>query len=91
VSRVLFVEPFLDTPDSARGGDLFPLSHGLPRHACVIAADIAALRTCDELLGSCGDVAEACIMHGLSQAQRVIRNLHAIEEASTFGVRWNST
>jgi hypothetical protein len=92
LSRVLFVEPLLDAPNSAiaaRGGDLLPLSHGLPRHARIIAADIAALRTCEELLGCRGDVGETCIMHGLSQAQRVIRNLHAIKE--TCGVRQNST
>jgi len=90
VSRALFVGPFLDAPDSAiaaRGGDLLPLSHGLPRHARVIAADIAALRACEELLGCRGDVGEARIMHGLSQAQRVIRNLHAIKEAGTCEVR----
>ena len=90
VSRVLFVEPFLDSPDPAiatRGDDLLPLSHRLPRYACVIAADIAALRTCEELLGCCRDVGEARIVHGLSQAQRVIRNLRPIQEASTYGVR----
>jgi hypothetical protein len=72
------VEPFLDSPDPAiatRGDYLLPLSHWLPRHARVIAADIAALRTREELLGCCRDVSEARIMHGLSQAQGVICNL----------------
>jgi hypothetical protein len=85
--RALFVEPFLDTPDPAIGDDLLPLSYGLPRHARVIATDITTLRPCKELLGCRRDVGQARIMHRLSQAQRIIRNLHAVEEkASMCGV-----
>jgi hypothetical protein len=65
------VESFLDAPDPAiatRGDDLLPLSHGLPRHARVIATDNAALRTGEEVLRCRGDVGEARIVHGLSQA-----------------------
>ncbi len=51
--RVLLVQSFLDAPDPAHaacGCDLLPLSHGLPRRTCVIAADIPALCACEELL-----------------------------------------
>lgn len=58
--HALFVESLLDAPDSVipapRGDDLLPLCHGLSRHARVVAADIAALRTCEELLGRRGEV-----------------------------------
>ena len=63
------METFLNAPDpavAARGDDLLPLSHGLPRHARVIATDDAALRTGEEVLRGRGDVGEARVMHGLS-------------------------
>ena len=52
--HVLFVETLFDSPDSvfiARGDDLLPLGHWFPCGACVIAADVAALGACDEVLG----------------------------------------
>ena len=77
--HVLFVETFFDSPDSvfvARGDDLFPLGHWLPCNARIIAADVAALRACEEVLGCRSrEISEARIMHGLSQAQRIIRDL----------------
>jgi hypothetical protein len=73
------VETFLDSPDSvfvARGDDLLPLGYWLPCNARVIAADVTALRACEEVLGCrSGEISEARIMHGLSQAQRIIRDL----------------
>ena len=77
--HVLLVETFFDSPDSvfiARGDDLLPLGHWLPRGACVIAADVATLCACDEVLGCRSrEISEARIVHGLSQAQGIIRNL----------------
>ena len=77
--HVLFVETFLDSPDSvfgARGDDLLPLGYWLPCSARVIAADVAALRACEEVLGCRSrEISEARIVHGLSQAQGVISNL----------------
>jgi len=77
--HVLFVETFLDSADSvfvARGDDLLPLGHWLPCNARVIAADVTALRACEEVLGRCSrEISEARIVHGLSQAQGIIRNL----------------
>jgi hypothetical protein len=75
------VETFLDGPDPAiatRGDDLLPLSHRFPCRACVISTDIATLSACDEVLGGRGEVGEAGVMHGLSQAQGVVRDLYAI-------------
>ena len=69
----------LDSLDSvfiARGDDLLPLGHWLPRGRYVIAADVAALRACEELLGCRSrEISEVRIVHGLSQAQGIIRNL----------------
>ena len=77
--HVLFVETFFDSPDSvliACGDDLLPLGHWFPCSARVIAADVAALGACDEMLGCCSrEISEARIMHGMSQAQGIIRNL----------------
>jgi hypothetical protein len=69
--NVLFMQPFLDAPNPAVAAlrdNLLPLSHGLPRHTRVIAANIAALGACEELLGCRGYVGETRIVHGLSQA-----------------------
>lgn len=76
------METFLDGPDSAiaaRGDDLLPLSHRFPCRARVIATDIATLGACEEVLGGRGEVGEAGVMHGLSQAQGVVRDLYAID------------
>jgi hypothetical protein len=65
------MQPFLDAPNPAVPAlrdNLLPLSHGLPRHTRVIAADVAALRACEKLLGCRGYVGETRIVHGLSQA-----------------------
>jgi hypothetical protein len=70
-SYVLLMQPFLHIPNPtvpALRDNLFPLSHGLARHTRVIAANIAALGACEELLGCRGYVGETCIVHGLSQA-----------------------
>jgi hypothetical protein len=67
---VLFMQPFLDAPNPAVPAfrdNLLPLGHGLPRTR-VIAANIAALGACEELLGCRGYVGETRIVHGLSQA-----------------------
>lgn len=75
------MKTFLDGPDPAiasSGDDLLPLSHRFPCRARVIATDIATLSACEEVLGGCGEVGEAGVMHGLSQAQGVVRDLHAI-------------
>jgi hypothetical protein len=64
------MQPLLDATDPAvpaARDDLLPLSHRLPR-ARVIATNIAALGTCEELLGCRGYVGETRIVHGLSQA-----------------------
>jgi hypothetical protein len=69
--NVLFMQPFLDAPNPtvpALRDNLLPLSHWLPRHTRVIAANIAALGACEELLGCRGYVGETRIVHGLSQA-----------------------
>jgi len=61
------------------GDDLLPLGHWLPCNARVIAADVAALRACQqcqEVLGRYSrEISEARIVHGLSHAQGIIRNL----------------
>lgn len=65
------MQPFLDAPNPAVPAfrdNLLPLRHGLPRDAGVIAANIAALGACDELLRCRGYVGETRIVHGLSQA-----------------------
>lgn len=80
------MQAFLDAPNPAVPtfrDNLLPLSHGLPRTR-IIAADIAALGAREELLGCRGYVGETRIMHGLSQAQRVIRDLHAIKQSSSM-------
>jgi len=68
--HVLFVETFLDSPDSVfgdRGDDLLPLGHWLPCNTRVIAADVAALRACEEVLGCRSrEISETRIVHGLS-------------------------
>jgi len=73
------VEPLLDAADPAIAArhrdDLLPLCHRLARGARVVAADVAAPRACEEMVGRRGEVCEACVMHGLSQAQRVVRDL----------------
>jgi hypothetical protein len=68
--NVLLMQPFLDAPNTAVPAlrdNLLPLSHGLPRTR-VIAANIAALGACEELLRCRGYVGETRIVHGLSQA-----------------------
>jgi hypothetical protein len=67
--NVLLMYPFLDARNPAvptLRDNLFPLSHGLPRHTRVIAANISALGACKELLGCRGYVGETRIVHGLS-------------------------
>jgi len=92
--HVLFVETFLDSSDSvfvARGDDLLPLGHWLPCSARVIATDVAALRACEEVLGCRSrEISEARIVHGLSQAQGVIRNLlgKRLEEPPYAGISY---
>ena len=81
------MQPFLNAPNPAVPGlrdNLLPLSYRLPRHTRVVATNIAVLGACEKLLGCCGYVGEARIVHGLSQAQRVIRDLHAIEQSSSM-------
>ena len=77
--HVLFVETFFDSPDSvfvACGDGLLPIGHWFPCGACVIVADVTALGACDEVMGCRSrEISEARIMHGLSQAQGIIRNL----------------
>ena len=77
--HVLFVKTFFDSPDSlfiVCGDDLLPLGHWFPCGTCVIAADVAALGACDEVLGCRSrEISETRIMHGMSQAQGIIRNL----------------
>jgi len=65
------MQPLLDAPNPAVPGlwdNLLPLSRGPPRHTRIIAANIAALGPCEELLGCRGYVGETRIVHGLSQA-----------------------
>ena len=65
------MQPFLDAPNPAvpaLRGNLLPLSNGLPRHSRVIAANVATLGACEEMLGCRGYVGEARIVHRLSQA-----------------------
>lgn len=79
--HILFVETFLDGPNAAiaaRRDDLLPLSHRFPCRARVISTDIATLSARKEVLGGRGEVGEAGVMHGLSQAQGVICDLYMI-------------
>ena len=65
------MQPFLDATNPAVPAfrdNRLPLSHGLPRDTSVIAADIAALSACKELLRCRGYVGETRIVYGLSQA-----------------------
>jgi hypothetical protein len=74
VRHELFVISFFDTSDSIALGNLRPLGHGLPRRARVIPAHIAALRTREDQLW-CREECKTRVMHGPSQAQRVVRDL----------------
>jgi hypothetical protein len=77
--NALVIQPLLDAPNPALRDNLLPFGHGLP-HTRVVVANIPTLGTCEELLGCRGYVRETRIVHGLSQAQRVICDLRAISE-----------